>query len=388
MRLPFKIAARFLKSSKWQTLLIALGIAVGVSVQIFIGSLIQGLQKDLVQKTIGNSSQITVSSTKDNKLIENWEKVVDKIKASDDRIVNITPVLNNSGFIKLNDRTEPILMRGFQLNKADEIYNINDRVYEGSMPKAKYEVIVGKELQEELNLNLGESVEVVTPSGTIKKVKIVGFYNLNVANINKTWIITDMSTAQEVFSIDNAITTVEMQVEDKEVFNADIVADNMRSYIKDNNLKIDNWKAQNEQLLSGLNGQSVSSIMIQVFVLVSVVLGIASVLAITVVQKSKQIGILKAMGIKDRTASLIFLFQGLMLGFLGAFFGVLLGLGLAFSFTKFAVNSDGTPVVQLYISWRFILLSGVIAVLASTVAALVPARRTSKLSPIEVIKNN
>lgn len=80
MRLPFKIAVRFLKSNKGQTILIALGIAVGVSVQIFIGSLIQGLQKSLINKTIGNSPQITVTSNEDNKLIDNYEDKINKIQ--------------------------------------------------------------------------------------------------------------------------------------------------------------------------------------------------------------------------------------------------------------------------------------------------------------------
>lgn len=175
-----------------------------------------------------------------------------------------------------------------------------------------------------------------------------------------------------------------MQV--KDVFKADIIAEELASSLPDN-LKTDNWKAQNAELLSGLNGQSVSSIMIQVFVLVAVVLGIASVLAITVVQKSKQIGILKAMGIKDKTASLIFLFEGLLLGAMGAILGVALGLSLSFMFTKFALNPDGKPVVDLYIDYNFIALSALIALASAALAALIPARHSSKLNPIEVIKN-
>jgi lipoprotein-releasing system permease protein len=127
--------------------------------------------------------------------------------------------------------------------------------------------------------------------------------------------------------------------------------------------------------------------MIQVFVLIAVALAIASVLAITVLQKSKQVGILKAMGIKDKTASLIFLFEGLLLGVMGAILGVALGLLLGVMFTKFAVNPDGTPVVELYIDYGFIGLSAIIAVASAAIAALIPARRSSKLNPIEVIRN-
>ena len=125
----------------------------------------------------------------------------------------------------------------------------------------------------------------------------------------------------------------------------------------------------------------------QVFVLVEVLLGISSVLAISVVQRSKQLGILKAMGIKDRDASLIFVFQGLMLGFIGALLGILLGFGLLYFFTKFAVNPDGSPVVPIYINTGFLVLSGLFAVASAVIASLIPARLSSKLNPIEVIKN-
>jgi lipoprotein-releasing system permease protein len=128
--------------------------------------------------------------------------------------------------------------------------------------------------------------------------------------------------------------------------------------------------------------------MIQVFVMISVILGIASVLAITVMQKSRQIGILKAMGIKNASSSLIFLFEGLILGIFGALAGIGLGLGLAYSFTVFAVRPDGTPVIALFIDPSFIALSGAIAVAACMLASLIPARRSSTLNPIDIIRNN
>jgi lipoprotein-releasing system permease protein len=94
------------------------------------------------------------------------------------------------------------------------------------------------------------------------------------------------------------------------------------------------------------------------------------------------------MGIRNSSTSYIFLFQGFILGIFGAVAGILLGLGLSVAFTKFALNPDGTPVVDLYINFSFIALSGVIAVLASVVASLMPAVRSSKLNPIDIIRNN
>jgi lipoprotein-releasing system permease protein len=176
-----------------------------------------------------------------------------------------------------------------------------------------------------------------------------------------------------------------MQIRD--VFQAETISAAIALELDDPQIKIENWIENNQELLSGLQGQSISSVMIQVFVMISVILGISSILAITVMQKSKQIGILKAMGIEDKDSSLVFLFEGLILGIFGAIGGVLFGLGLAYAFTTFAIGADGNPVVPLNIDGGFIALSAGIAILASMLASLIPARKSSKLSVIEVIRN-
>ena len=385
MKLAFQIATRFLKSSKGQTILIALGIAIGVSVQIFIGSLIQGLQKSLVDTTIGNQPQITLTSNNEEKLIADYKEIVDRISANEEEVINLSVAADGPALISKNEETYSILLRGFNIDEADSIFNIKESLVEGTLPDSEGEVLIGVDLKEEADISIGDEIELLANFGDTSTVTVTGFFNLGVASLNKSWTITNLETAQSIFSYDDQVTSINMQL--KDVFLADTVADSIKERETSETLVVDNWKAQNEDLLSGLNGQSVSSIMIQVFVMISVLLGIASILAITVVQKSKQIGILKAMGIKDKDSSLIFLFQGLLLGVLGAILGVALGLLLAFTFTKFALNPDGTPVVPLFIDPMFITFSAVIAVAASVIAALIPARNSSKLSPIEVIRN-
>jgi len=255
MRFPFKVAVRFLKSNKGQTALIALGIAVGVSVQIFIGSLIQGLQKSLVNKTIGNSPQITVTSTNDNKVIEYYNDVLSTVKASDDRIINLSLSIDKPALIKKEDKTYSVLVRGMNLQDSDKIYNIKKRIYEGKEPLNDFETLVGKELKDELNASLGDEIKVITNSGDTKTLKISGFYDLKVANLNKTWLITTLKTSETLYALSGKVTSIEMQV--TELFKADDIALNVSDRL-DGNLKVDNWKAQNAELLSGLNGQSVS----------------------------------------------------------------------------------------------------------------------------------
>ncbi|MDA3846217.1 MAG: ABC transporter permease [Vallitaleaceae bacterium] len=384
MRLSLQIANRFLRFSKGQTILIALGIAVGVSVQVFIGLLIQGLQDGLIDTTIGNAAHITVS-TDDSKGIDNYSQIINDIEGSDLGITAITPSITGNGFLKNDETSEPIFVKGYDLASAEGIYEFADRISEGRLPRSNNEVLIGIGLADNLGVLVNDTTDIFLVDGTLKEVMVVGFLDFNVSVINNGWVVTGIDTASSLFGYENAVGTIEIQVD--QVFEADAIGAKVAQIVNNDKLIVDNWKDQNAELLSGLNGQSISSLMIQIFVLVAVVLGIASVLAITVIQKSKQIGILKAMGITDGKASSIFLLQGFILGIIGAALGILFGLLLSYAFATFALNPDGTPVIPLSINYNFILTSGMIAVVSAMIASVMPARRSSKLTTIEVIRN-
>ncbi len=383
MRTATRIAWRFLTHSKGQSILIAIGIAIGVSVQVFIGSLISGLQIELVDTAIGRNTQITVSAYMRGETVEDYQLVVDKIVQTSSEVLHVSPVVDASGFLRSSHGDDfPILLRGFALDKANGIFRLSESLVSGTLP-AEGEVLIGKNLAQEAAV--ADTVTLATPRGSTREAVVSGIFDLGSAALNERWVISGLQLAQEVFGYSSrTVSSIEMQARDP--FLADNISEELRAALP-NTLKVTDWKSQNEQLLSGLNGQSISSLMIQIFVLLSVVLGIASVLAISVLQKSKQLGILKAMGIRNRDASLIFLTEGFLLGIAGAVLGVALGLGLAFSFSKFALNPDGTPVIALFIDPGFISLSAMIAVLSATLASLIPAGRSARLDPMEVIKN-
>ncbi len=384
MKLALQIAWRFLSSAKRQTLVIILGIAVGVSVQVFIGSLISGLQTSLVDSTIGSSSHITVVSEDNNAYIDDYLTTMDQLVAESDQIEVVSPVVNMGGILEKGTQKNEILFRGFDLDKANEIYGFDLKVSEGNLPVNLNEILLGQTLKDELDLTPGDQID-IDILGNIRTLTVVGFFDFNVSVINSTWGIGTLATLQDIIGDTNAVSAIEMQI--KKVFDAEALALSFDQSLSASNLKTENWMSQNQELLSGLQGQSSSSLLIQVFVIISVVLGISSVLAITVMQKSKQIGILKAMGILDQDASKVFLFEGFILGIFGAIGGVLLGLGLLYSFTTFALNPDGTPVVPLNIEFGFIALSAMIALIASMLASLIPAIKSSKMTVIEVIRN-
>lgn len=385
MKLAFSIGMRFLKFSKGQTLLIIIGIIIGVAVQVFVGSLIEGLQVSLIDGTIGNSPHVTLSSEERGETFDRDDALIDKLKA-DDRLLGVSSSFSNNGFVlEADNQTYPVLLRGFEFDDANDIYNFEESLVEGDLPSGDKEIIIGQEFADEVELAIGDTVQFIATTDETEELYIVGVFDLGVSSLNESWVISELDVVQTVFGEEGQLTSIELQIVD--VFEADAIASEIENMVNDQGLEATNWQQENESLLSGLTGQSISSYMIQIFVLVAVLLGIASVLAISAVQKSKQLGILKAMGIKDKIAGQIFLFQGFILGSVGALAGAGVGMGLMYAFSFFVKNPDGSALVPFYVDTQFVVLSVVIAIVASTIAAFIPAKNSSRLNPIEVIQN-
>lgn len=327
---------------------------------------------------------MTIIPLEDDSSISNYDEVVSILK-SDDQFNIVSPALDLGGIVKNGiENTERIVFRGFNFEDANQIYAFDEKLLgDSQLPNNMNEVLLGVELGEKLGVSKGDQIEMLI--GTeVYTLTVSGFFDFKVSSLNQTWGVASLETAQGIKG-EPVISSIETQI--NEVFDAETIALTYDQSLASYNLKTKNWMADNQDLLSGLQGQSISSLMIQIFVIISVVLGISSTLAITVMQKSKQIGIMKAMGITDRDASLVFLSEGLFLGIFGAIGGVLFGLGLSYAFTTFALNLDGTPVVPLLIDGGFIALSAGIALVACLLASLTPAIKSSKLTVIEVIRN-
>jgi len=380
MKLALQIAWRFLMSSKRQTLLIILGIAVGVSVQVFIGALITGLQVSLVDKTIGSTSHVTVEVSEG--YLTDYDDELLNIENTSDSFNVVSPSLETGGFISFDGNMKEVLLRGLDLEKAENIYDFSNNLYAGRIPSSDNEVLLGIGLHDTTEVFLNDLIDIEI-EGVTHQLKVVGFMSFGVSAIDESWAVAPLSTVQQLVGT-TGINRIETQLD--EVFEAEDIALALTSDF-DDRFEISNWMSDNEDLLSGLTGQSVSSLMIQIFVIISVVLGISSTLAITVMQKSRQLGILKAMGLTDTNASKVFVSEGIFLGIFGAIVGILLGIGLLVAFTSFALNPDGTPLIPLTIDLGFIALSGGIAIFACVVASLIPAIKSSKLTVIEVIRN-
>lgn len=398
------IAWRFLKESRSQTILILLGIIIGVSVQIFLSSLISGLQQNLIEQTVGDSPHImlraqenspqsilqkgnqslvipVIAAAKKDAYILSYQPILKKLDTYSDLKV-VSPLVDGSGFITKAEVSRPIVVKGVFLERADSIYKIIQRINTGKAVLGGTGVLIGRSLAEDLKIETGSIIEIRTSGGNSGTFAVNGIFDFENNAINSSWIFMDIYRSQALFELNGAISRIEMQIE--QVFQSEIISQKIKNDFPD--FLIETWQTNNRQLLSALQSQSASSYMIQFFVLLAVTLGIASVLAIAAVQKSREIGILKAMGTRTSSASRIFLIQGAVLGLTGSILGSLVGVGLIKLF-QIASQSGGALSFSIRVEFQTALTLIIISTIASIGAALFPARKAASLVPIEVIRN-
>lgn len=402
MTFEWKVAIRFLKEGKGQTLFILLGITVGVGVMVFLNTLITGLQANMIKTAVGSSPHVWIIGDDDfnhidstssnnyvrgnfsdkNTNISNWGPI-EEILSEIVEISQISPVVDGNGFVMQSGQTMPVILRGVMLEKADGIYNIGERLITGKASLDGNSVMIGEELAAENELAINDPIKIQLANGKSQSFIVTGIFDLENKTLNESWVFIDLKRAQKLLGLRNEVSKIEMQI--KNVFDAEVVAATIGNRF--DGIKTENWMESNASMLTGLRSQQSSSIMIQAFVLLAVTLGISSVLAVSVVQKSKQIGILKAMGTKSRSASRIFLFQGIFLGFIGSLLGAVLGISLVKAFLWGTSLKTGVPLFPLQLEPNGIIAIALIATVACTMAAFLPARKSSKLNPVEVIRN-
>ncbi len=376
--LSLRIATRFLRTSPVQSGLIAAGIAFGIAVQVFLGSLIISLQESLVDETIGSSPQVTVTSGTEGEPVVYTEELRTALEQRPE-VTTVVPTRAYSAISTRGEESAPLQVTGGELEALDTIYDLSGRTVEGEPSLGAGEIIVGREFAAGFGLGPGDEVSLVRPDGQADTATLSAVVDFGAAAANRSLAFVDAATAAEVLGqAADEYTAVQLQVDD--VFASVRVAEELAAAPAFAGLSVTEWQADNEDLLSALQAQSSSSYTIQFFVLVAVALGIASTLAISAVQKTRQIGILKAMGMKDRGTGRIFFWQAVVLGAAGAAAGVVLGVILILVFAEVSTTVDLSP------QWGFTAVSFVVGVAVAMLSSVIPARRTARLDPIEVIQ--
>ncbi len=377
--LSLRIAARFLRSSPAQSALIMAGIAVGIATQVFVGSLIVSLQAGLVDQTIGSAPQVTISAAEEGDPVTFTEAIRELI-AAEPRVEPgaVAAVRDASALYSDGEDSAPLSLKGGELGGLDAIYDLSGRTVAGTPRLGDGDIVLGVDFAEKYGLVPGDAVPLTFAGNRTARPTLTAVVDLGAAAANErqAFVSAGLPRSLTGWRADE-FSAIEIQMRDP--FSSAEVAAEWRTAIR--SVTVTEWQAANADLLTALQSQSASSYMIQAFVLVAVALGIASTLAISAVQKTRQIGILKAMGLSDARAGRIFLWQALLLGSGGTLGGLALGFALIWSFSFVPLDFAIRPEPG------FIALSAAVGIGVALGSSIIPTRSTSRLDPIEVIQS-
>ncbi len=404
--LPFEwiAAVRFLREGRLQSIFIIVGAAIGVAVIVFMSALLDGLQANLFkrvlssqphivlqrpqqvaqpQRTDADGTQVLMAQQKPSQRvssIDQWQKVRAQMQLRPD-VLAVSPSVTGPAFALRGDASQSISLIGIDPEQYARIVPLPEKITAGSYRMTNTDMLIGIQLAEDMGVQVGDKLRVTSANGGNLTLTIAGLFDLGNRAVNQRNVYVLLSTAQNLTGLIGGVSTIDLTVQVP--FDAELVA---QSISGTTGLQALSWIATNNQFFLGLNAQKFSSQMIRLFVGLSVAAGIASVLVVSVVQRSKEIGILRAMGGSRGQIMRLFLIQGGIVGLFGSVLGSAMAAGLLLLWRLVAKNPDGTPMFVITVSVQLFLWAALLATLTGLAAAVTPALRAARLQPVEAIR--
>lgn len=416
------IGLRYLKAKRKSTfisiitLISTAGVALGVMALIIVLAVMTGFEEDLKEKILGTNAHIVV--LKSNGTIGDYEALIARLKGFKG-VVAATPFIYNQVMISSGKSVSGVVLRGIDSKTDVQVTNLNKSLVKGKLsdldttPPASLidavpprpGLIIGKELAKNLNLFVGDTVNVISPLGNItplgmvpklKQFRVAGIFNTGMFEYDSTLAYVSLAEAQSFLGLDDTVTGIQLKVanvyktgEISRLINRDL---GFPFYARD-------WMQMNKNILFALKTEKMVMFIILTLIVLVAAFGIASTLFMVVMEKTKDIAILKSMGATGRSIMRIFVLEGLIIGFLGTVVGVLGGLlvalnlesivGLVQRVTGFELFSKDIYYLDRFPSQVVpsdVLLISLTAVLISFIATLYPSWQASRMQPAEALR--
>ena len=404
MNWKFFVSLRYLSAKRKErfisiiSFISILGIAVGVAALIIVISVMTGFDEDLKEKIIGTYSHLEVMSDFGIKPSDEFARKI----TGTEHVVAASFFLNGQALIRKKETVTGVIVKGIDPENEVRVSKLASYMKEGSLGALRDNgIILGSELARRLNVKNGDDITIISPSpekmprviqavskSDEKNFKVCGIYTSGMYEYDSNLVYAALPAAQELFSADDLATGVSVRVDD--AFNVDGVKRKLRvslGYPYD----VRTWVDLNRNLLEAIKLEKTVMFIILTLIVMVACFNIASSLIMTVLEKTKDIGILKAIGSSNSDIMSIFAMQGCMIGFLGTLSGTVLGIGACLCLKKYKFINlpkdiyyiDKLPVKMDMQDIGIILISSMVI---SLIAALYPAYRASKLDPVEALR--
>ncbi|MGF7159648.1 lipoprotein-releasing system permease protein [Rhodoligotrophos appendicifer] len=402
--LPFEViaATRFLAEGRMQTAFILTGIGIGVGVIVFMSAMLAGLQANFIKRVLTSQPQIQLVTpdevarplfgpgvhegaivqrpTQRVRSIDQWQAIRAEMQARPD-IVVVSPTVSGAALAIRGDASRSITLTGMDPERYFKIVRIPDYIVAGQTTLGTDDILVGTELANDLGASLGDKLNVTTGSGGARILTIRGIFDLGNKGANERSTFVALRTAQSLLGLIGGVTTIDITV--KDIYSAETIAQDIEASVP---VQAESWIKTNAQFFTAVRAQQTTNTLIRLFVGLSVAFGIAAVLVVSVIQRSRDIGILRAMGTSRGQVLRVFLIQGGILGFAGSLAGSALGAAGLVVWHNYARQADGSELFPLVLEPTLFIASAALATVTGVAAAIAPAMRAASLDPVEAIR--
>ena len=400
MLYALKIAARYLLSSKAQTALLLLGVALGVFIFIFMSALIGGLANFILQSIAGDLSHVTIVAEAEDPallvdrgagqiLLAQEQSAVRQAVLRDaviyvpmiaglPGVVAVSPQITGSGFITRGAQVAQVAINGVEPGKESDIVQLQSYIVSGSVRVGTGLAVIGQTLADDLNLAVGDTIRLDSGQGIDALLTVSGIYKIGQGGFDRATAYVSLGTARTLLVVPQGVTRIEIKL--AELMDADATALRITAIT---GLKATSWTEEGAQVMSALAAQGQTGLLLKTFAMVSIVIGIASSLLLSTYRRKAEIGIMRAMGASRRFVVFVFVAQGALVGLLGGLSGA--GLGYLV-LSAFPPRDDTNPsVLPIDIGEGAFGLAILLTVAIATLAAILPARSAARVDPVTAI---
>ncbi len=405
--MPFElmVALRFLREGRMQSALILAGVTGGVAVIIFLTQLINQLQSTIIDRVMGSQAHVVIRpleeltqrvitpstersvaavvQPREQRLrsVDQWERVA-ALAAATSGVLAVSPVVSGPAFAARGGSNKTVVLMGVQPEAYRRVVRMDDNMTRGRFDVAGTSALIGTDLAQDLGVTVGDKLRVTSASGRSETLDITGLFDMGNRDLNRRWVFVTLKLAQTLLDLPGGVSNIDLTV--KDLFGASLVADTLRAQT---GLTVESWMQTNSGLLTALANQTVSNNLIRSFVVIIVALGISSVLVVSVVQKQREIGILRAMGAGRHRIMAVFLLQGGLVGLAGSVLGSALAFALLVVFSHVFKSPDGSPMFAAQLDPMLVLLASLVACGVGLAAAVIPARSAARMDPVQAIRS-
>lgn len=403
--MPFEwvVAIRFLREGRMQTVLILAGVMIGVAVIIAITALITGLQGSLISRTLGTQAHIVLRPPDDLatpvlprdgaaiaarvekraqrlRSIDQWQRIHAEVDAMP-AVTASSLMVTGAAFAARGTASRAVALIGVDPERYARIVKLPENILAGEYRITPGNALIGVDLASDLGVSIGDKLRVATAVNRDDTLTVAGLFDMGNRDLNRRWVFTTLSAARNLLDLPGGVSNIDLVVTD--IFQAERIA---REIASRTGLKAESWMETNAQLLAAFENQTMTTRAIRTFVTLIVALGIASVLVVSVVQKQKEIGILRAMGTPRGKILWIFLIQGGLVGFLGALLGAGLGAVLIQLLSRLVTDAQGNAIFTPDNDPLTYVVAVLLAAVVGLLAAALPARRAARMDPVSAIR--